>query len=448
MSERPEPDSHDIREALTRILASQGFQTAGRPRQILQYVVEQSLRGDADSIRAKSIALDVYGYSVDEIADRETAVRVDAGRLRRRLEEYYAGEGCADPVVISLPKGSYAPSFKAVRPSVEPTAGLDGFPAASKTPAGQRRRGVLVSAFALSLLCVTGFAVWNAQPPVPQGAQPGATELARKRVATYEASPARLLAVNLAATGRDVIFPAVDPHRLRAALAIFEAAIEADEGYFGGHAGAAQVLVIQSLLAMDKDRADSLLVDAENNLLDAERLGPDAAWTHSARASVDWANRRFDEAVATSTVALSLAPDDLHLLEFHALIALYAGAFEEVIETVTALQAQERFPVGTVFGNALGAAYFHEGDPRRSVDTFEAVVAAGGPAGPLTLAYQAAGYEQLGISGKAARKAEQLMATWPDLPLDRLFLKLFDDPLHAEQLTSALSQAGWQPPDR
>src|SRR5450759_2399874 len=48
----------------------------------------------------------------------DSTVRIEAGKLRSRLEEYYRSDGKDDPIVIDLPKGSYVPVFRAGGPAV------------------------------------------------------------------------------------------------------------------------------------------------------------------------------------------------------------------------------------------------------------------------------------------------------------------------------------------
>jgi hypothetical protein len=112
-----------IREALKSVAESKSFHNVERLKQILRYVVERHLAGEGPNIRAKSIALDVYSYLPDEVPDHENAIRVDIGRLRRRLAAYYSDEGKNDQLVISLPKGTYAPEFLFLQlPAVETSA--------------------------------------------------------------------------------------------------------------------------------------------------------------------------------------------------------------------------------------------------------------------------------------------------------------------------------------
>src|SRR5262245_60678331 len=94
-----------IRSELDKILASRSFAHADRPRRFLRFVVEETLREDATSLKEYSIGTAVLnrGESFDPRVD--PIVRVEAGRLRLRLSEYYRTEGSDDPVVIDLPKG-------------------------------------------------------------------------------------------------------------------------------------------------------------------------------------------------------------------------------------------------------------------------------------------------------------------------------------------------------
>ena len=78
----------------------------------LRYIVERALDGTADDVKEYSIGVDVFdrGDAFDPRTD--TIVRVHAGRLRKKLAEYYATDGDADPVVIEVPKGGYVPLFR------------------------------------------------------------------------------------------------------------------------------------------------------------------------------------------------------------------------------------------------------------------------------------------------------------------------------------------------
>ena len=105
------PSASEVRAALERILASRCFQQAGRASDFLHFVVEQTLAGAGPRLKGYTIGVEVFGRPADFDAQSDALVRVEAGRLRRRLVEYYAGEGSADPIKITLPRGTYAADY-------------------------------------------------------------------------------------------------------------------------------------------------------------------------------------------------------------------------------------------------------------------------------------------------------------------------------------------------
>ncbi|MES0809672.1 hypothetical protein ABLO27_09340 [Roseibium sp. SCPC15] len=116
------PVSEDlIRAALKNALASAEFQSAPQLRAFLEFVVEATLSKNRGKIKGYTIALEALGRSEDFNPVTDPIVRVEAARLRRRLDKYYEGSGTVDPVRITIPKGSYAPRFsqRAVSPVKE-----------------------------------------------------------------------------------------------------------------------------------------------------------------------------------------------------------------------------------------------------------------------------------------------------------------------------------------
>ncbi len=105
------PSAVDVREALSRVLASRTFGSAGRARALLKFVVGQTLSGRGDRLKGYTIAVGALGRRDDFDAQSDSFVRVEAGRLRRRLVEYYSDEGRDDRVRIELRRGAYRPVF-------------------------------------------------------------------------------------------------------------------------------------------------------------------------------------------------------------------------------------------------------------------------------------------------------------------------------------------------
>ena len=104
-----------IRAHLSDVLASAVFAKADRISRFLRYVVEATLEGRVKQISEYSIAVDVYDrpYGFDSRLDG--IVRVEAGRLRSKLREYYETEGKNSSIRIEFPKGGYSPLFKETR---------------------------------------------------------------------------------------------------------------------------------------------------------------------------------------------------------------------------------------------------------------------------------------------------------------------------------------------
>jgi TolB-like protein len=108
-AERPTDD--EAVAALNRVLGSEVFEAAGRAREFLTFIVQETLAGRGDRLKGYSIAVQVFERPADFDAQADPLVRVEAGRLRRRLAEYYQNQGREDPVRIELPRGGYTPVF-------------------------------------------------------------------------------------------------------------------------------------------------------------------------------------------------------------------------------------------------------------------------------------------------------------------------------------------------
>ena len=105
------PNAQDIRLMVARILSTDGFKRSKRLCELLTYLVEEDLAGRGDRIKATSVAMDIYKRDDDFDQQSDTIVRVEAGRLRQRLDEYYREHGHSDAIVIDIPKGTYRPQF-------------------------------------------------------------------------------------------------------------------------------------------------------------------------------------------------------------------------------------------------------------------------------------------------------------------------------------------------
>ncbi len=105
-----------VREELARVLASQEFRTSKRSQEFLRYVVENTLAGRTDTLKERTIGIDVFARPASYDPADDATVRVKAGEVRKRLDRYYASEGHGDSLHIDLPAGTYIPEFRAVTP--------------------------------------------------------------------------------------------------------------------------------------------------------------------------------------------------------------------------------------------------------------------------------------------------------------------------------------------
>ena len=128
-----------FRAALARVVASEPFRHAPRLVAFLTFVVEKTLSGEAAAIKGYTIATQALGRPDDFDPQTDPIVRVEAGRLRRALQTYYAGEGADDPVRIAIPLGSYVAGFEQGAGPVQMVA-APRRPKARRTPAKAPRR--------------------------------------------------------------------------------------------------------------------------------------------------------------------------------------------------------------------------------------------------------------------------------------------------------------------
>src|ERR1700748_3078313 len=82
------PEAALIEDELARVLSSQTFRRASRMRELLDYVVRGALGGE--SVTEAKAARDVFGKDQSFDASIDPEVRIQYGRLRRKLAEYYA----------------------------------------------------------------------------------------------------------------------------------------------------------------------------------------------------------------------------------------------------------------------------------------------------------------------------------------------------------------------
>jgi hypothetical protein len=100
------------RELVARVAESLAFQKSPRLRAFLLYVADCTLENRPEDAREQQIAQHVFHRKPGYNPGQDNIVRVEARSLRKRLEAYFEAEGKDEPVVVTMPKGSYALTFE------------------------------------------------------------------------------------------------------------------------------------------------------------------------------------------------------------------------------------------------------------------------------------------------------------------------------------------------
>src|SRR5579864_1937091 len=104
-------NQNEARAELEAVLKSGLFAHAPSLAQFLSYVCDRCLEGQSNQIKEYNIAVEALGRPQDFDQKRDTIVRVEAHRLRKRLREYYESDGADHAIRIEIPPGQYAPKF-------------------------------------------------------------------------------------------------------------------------------------------------------------------------------------------------------------------------------------------------------------------------------------------------------------------------------------------------
>src|SRR3989442_13368876 len=109
-------------QLVRRIVSSTPFQKSTRLRDLLQYITEQTIRGHAHELSEQHIGNALFHKPSDYSPLEDSSVRVHARQLRLKLHEYFNEEGRNEPLILDIPKGSYAPTFRPAPKAAVPPA--------------------------------------------------------------------------------------------------------------------------------------------------------------------------------------------------------------------------------------------------------------------------------------------------------------------------------------
>ncbi len=175
MKIQPKPGNEAIAAQLSRILASPAFERSKRLSSLLQYLVAETLDGRGERIKALTIAMDIFGRDESFDQQRDTIVRVEAGRLRRALKDYYQEEGKLDPILIHIPKGTYRPVISSAQiefPELRPETPVVTPPAPNRHRDNPDRRVIYLTAVITSItLVMMAWVLYRGAATSPVGGQ-------------------------------------------------------------------------------------------------------------------------------------------------------------------------------------------------------------------------------------------------------------------------------------
>jgi serine/threonine-protein kinase len=170
----------EVRRQLDKLLASHWFARSERMCRFLRFAVEHTLAGTVDDIKEYLVGVEVFDRGADYDPRVDPIVRVEARRLRAKLEAYYASAGKDDAVRIEFPKGAYAATFldrtkaQQAEPAENRAARIVLLPFTSLSPeSGDHFSDGLTEELILLLTRVQGLRLmaWNAGSPCQEELQ-------------------------------------------------------------------------------------------------------------------------------------------------------------------------------------------------------------------------------------------------------------------------------------
>jgi len=151
---------------IEKLVASHTLHGSESLCKLLRYLGNQALGHPGVAVKEYQIATEVYGRQADFDPQLDSMVRVQAGRLRTKLTEYYNTEGASDRYVVELPKGSYAVAFheRANLASAPGNGSSVGAWASSPIEKAVAQRRRLTTGLSVALACslaLTGWLLWT-----------------------------------------------------------------------------------------------------------------------------------------------------------------------------------------------------------------------------------------------------------------------------------------------
>lgn len=438
-----EPNETQIQFALQTVIASAAFSDANRLKSFLQYIVTETLNGRGSNIRAKRIASDVYGRRPEDGVERESIVRVDAGRLRRRLDGYYSDEGTLDEVRIHVLPGGYMPTFE----HMEVAEPVNTAPVLEATRTGSINRAPFLAA--LFVFGVGGFGLgWfgkDLSVDVPPAAMTVAASSAGKhqrvvRSSVNQVSSASLLARTFVEEAQELIFPSIDRARLGAGEILCQRAIEIAPELSTGHSCDAFTQAYFAFIMPRGDARNVRLSRAKKEAAAALRIDPADAYAQMAGAWTQFVDGERKSAIGRAQAAVGISPEEEFLRNFYGMMMAFDGQGAELILS-SFPNAGTPTNIDRYHSFIMAAAYFQMGQYLETIQAMVAAVEIEGRTSALMTSIQIAAYEASGDEKSAEVYAENLISSWPRIDYEPVLLAFFSNPADALAISTRVDSA-------
>jgi hypothetical protein len=148
-------DSSDDRASqVRRILESRTFHHTEVLKRLLEYLARQALDNPSEELKEYTVGIEAFGKPSDYDPQSDSSVRVQAGKLRQKLDEYYRTEAAPGEWAVELPKGHFKLEFRPGHAEAAPAGSLDA----------HRWRWWLVAALAIVLTGLGAYLQSRARP--------------------------------------------------------------------------------------------------------------------------------------------------------------------------------------------------------------------------------------------------------------------------------------------
>ena len=174
-----------VRSQLEKIVSDGRFTASKRYPYLLRYIVEQTLAGNEDDLKERTLGIEVFHRPPDYDTNADPVVRLCAAEVRKRLAQYYQSAAHAGELRIDLNPGSYVPVFSQPAPDAPAVADVilpEVIPADVETsrPSGARKSywpaGLIASGVIIAVILVSILVSGSARSGRQSGKQTSALE--------------------------------------------------------------------------------------------------------------------------------------------------------------------------------------------------------------------------------------------------------------------------------